>query len=85
VSHAEDRGEKRIPQQVDEVQTHVPTFGNRLIVPVVGVVLITSVLGISRVERLHSEGSSAVLVDHVKRSERLLGREEFGSDDHGDG
>jgi hypothetical protein len=78
-------GERPKRQRKRTSQAYVPTLGDRLVIPVVGVVVVASVLGISRVERLHSQRSSAVLVDHLERSESLFGSEELGSDDHGDG
>lgn len=65
--------------------THIPALRDSLISSIVRVVVVSSVLRVSRIERLHSKRSSKVLVDLGESEESLLGREELRSDDHGDG
>lgn len=63
----------------------VPTLGDRLIVRIVRVVVITSVSGIGRVERPHPQGGLQVLVGQFERDHRPLRGKELGGVVHGDG
>lgn len=52
--------------------TDVPAVRDTLISTVVGVVVVTSVLRVSRVKRLHTEGASKESIGNLERPESLL-------------